>query len=300
MKKKSFNSLSAPSNIALHTVFILFSLACILPILLILSVSLTDEAALTEYGYHFIPKVFTLSAYEHLFRDSRMLLQAYGMTILVTALGSFINVTIMTLYAYPLSREDFPFKKAFNFYLLLPMLLTGGLVASYMINVTVLNIKNTLWALLLPSLGGGFNIFVMRTYFKENIPSELIDATRIDGAGEFRTFFQIVLPIIIPIIATMLLFNVFAFWNNWQNSLLYVNTPRLYTLQYIMQQALLNLNFMKTNMTNDPNMGEAIKHLPVQSVRMAMVIVGVGPIVLAYPFFQRYFIQGLTQGSVKG
>ena len=300
MKKKDFNALSLPGNITVNALFILFSLACILPLILILSVSLTDEAALTEYGYHFIPKEFTFTAYEHLFRDSKMLLSAYGTTILVTVLGSFINVAIMTLYAYPLSRADFPFKKTFNFYLLLPMLLTGGLVASYMINVTVLHIKNTLWALILPSLGGGFNIFVMRTYFRENIPSELIDATRIDGAGEFRTFFQIVLPIIVPIIATMLLFNVFAFWNNWQNSLLYVNTPKLYTLQYIMQQALLNLNFMKSNMTNDPNMSEAIKHLPVQSIRMAMVIVGVGPIVLAYPFFQRYFIQGLTQGSVKG
>ncbi len=301
MKKYEVNAVSKTAEIIINGGFILFSLACVLPLLLVVSVSFTSESAIMDFGYSFIPKEFSLDAYDFLFSDSEVIFRAYGVTIFVTIVGSLISIISMTLYAYPLSREDFPFKSFFNVYLLITLLFSGGLVASYMVNVTILGLKNTVWALIVPSLGGGFSIFVIRTYFKKNIPSELIEAAVIDGAGEFRTFVQIILPVVQPIIASMLLFSIFGYWNNWTNSLYYISTPKLYTLQHLMQQAMLNLNFIRQSFSDNLSaMENFMKLLPEQSVRMAMVVVGVGPIVAAYPFFQKYFIQGLTEGSVKG
>lgn len=300
-RRKEINAISMKSKVLIYLFFILFALVCIVPIFLILSVSFSDENKLLLHGYKFIPLKFSTYAYERLFADSYLIFNAYGVTIFSTIVGSISNVFIMTLYAYPLSRVDFPFKKFFSTYVLITMLISGGLVASYIVNITILKIKNTMMALILPTMGAGYHIFIMRTYFKDAIPLELVDAAKIDGAGEFGTFIKIIIPIVKPIVAAMLMYNVLAYWNEWRSSLYYITNPKLYTLQYIMQQALLNMAFVQQNLA-DSTMGldEALKALPIQSVRMAMVIVGIGPVIIAYPFLQKYFIQGLTAGSAKG
>jgi len=268
---------------------------------LILSVSLTSESYILKHGYRLLPREASTLAYEFIFKDSRVLFNAYFMTIASTVIGTLINVYTTALYAYPLSRSDFPYKKALSIFILITMLFGGGLAPAYIMNVNVLHLKNTFWALVLPSLGGGFNIFIMCTYFRLSSSQEIIDSAQIDGAGEFRIFFQLILPISKPVIATIALFNVFGFWNNWANCMYYIDKPEFYTVQYVMQSAIMNLQYIRDAFTNNQELAnEAMKNMPTEGVRMAMVLIGIGPIIVAYPFFQKYFVKGLTIGSIKG
>ena len=301
MSKNSRNSVPPAAYIIINILFIFFVLVCIIPFALVVSVSLTDNKALIEHGYRFIPETFSVDAYKFLFSNSRIVINAYKVTIFTTIIGTLANVILMAMFAYPLSRYDFPFKKTFSTFVLITMLFNAGLTPTYMVNVNILHLRNTIWALILPALGGGFNIFVMRTYFRLNIPKEIIESTKIDGASEIRIFVQMVIPLALPVMAAIGLFNSITFWNNWALSLYYISDTKLFSLQYVMQQALLNMQFMQQTMQADSNTGqEMLKNLPEESVRMAMVIVGIGPILLAYPFFQKYFVKGLTVGAVKG
>lgn len=289
------------SDIVINLVFIAFVAFCVLPFILVISVSLTDQNEIVNNGYRFIPKAFSLEAYRYLFQTNKMIGNAYAVTILTTAVGTAANVLFMAMYAYPLSRSDFPYRKFFTWFILITMLISGGIVPSYIINTKFLHLKNTIWALILPSLGGGFNIIVMRTFFAGSIPGELIEAAQVDGAGETRIFFQIILVLSKPVLATMALMNIFGFWNNWTNSLYYITETRLYSLQFMMQKAILNLQFLQQAAAsgNTSELQNAAS-IPEDTVRMAMVIIGAGPVVAVYPFFQKYFTKGLTIGSVKG
>lgn len=296
------NQVSDATNFWLNVLFVLLAAICVIPFLLVIAISLTDELTLLQSGYHFIPKKFSTEAYEFLIKNPAVVLKAYGVTLFSTVVGTTVNVVCMAMFAYPLSRSDFPYKKFFNIYVLITLLISGGLVPSYLVNVNILHLRNKIWALILPMLGGGFHIFIMRTYFKGTIADGIIEAAKIDGASEIRTFFQIVLPLAVPVIAAIALFNVFAFWNNWTNSLYYITNPDLYSLQYVMQQSLRNLQFMQQQAARGAAGIQLTQSmvLPQESVRMAMVIVGIGPIIIAYPFFQKYFISGLTIGAIKG
>lgn len=289
------------SDIVLNLVFIAFVAFCVLPFVLVISVSLTDQNEIVNSGYRFIPKVFSLEAYQYLFQSNKMIGNAYAVTILTTTVGTAANVLFMAMYAYPLSRVDFPYRKFFTWFILITMLISGGIVPSYIINTKFLHLKNTIWALILPSLGGGFNIIVMRTFFVGSIPRELIEAAQVDGAGETRIFFQIIMALSKPVLATMALMNIFGFWNNWTNSLYYITETKLYSLQFMMQKAILNLQFLQQAAAsgNTSELQNAVT-IPEDTVRMAMVIIGAGPVVAVYPFFQKYFTKGLTIGSVKG
>ena len=299
---KLANRVSWPVEVVLHLIFLAFSIACLAPLLLLIAVSLTPETVLLQDGYQFFPRELTLEAYEYLLKDPQLVFNAYGVTFFVVIVGTVACLLVTVLYAYPLSRADFPFKGFFATFIVITMLFNGGLTATYIVNVRYLHLRNTIWALILPGVSSAFYIMIARTFFKLSIPASVLESARIDGAGEWRILFKIVLPLSLPLLATVGLFATFSFWNDWFRSLLYVDKKELYALQYVMMRALLNLQYLQqnmSNMTSEEAMLELAK-LPSETLRMAMAVVSIGPIVLAYPFFQRYFISGLTVGAVKG
>lgn len=299
---KLANHVSPFTEVVLHIIFILFSVACLAPLLLLIAVSLTPETTLLQDGYQFFPKAYTLEAYEFLFEKPELVINAYAVTIFVVVVGTISCLLVTVLYAYPLSRADFPFKSFFATFIVITMLFSGGLTATYIVNVRVLHLRNTIWALILPGISSAFYIMIARTFFRLSIPTSVLESARIDGAGEWRILFKIILPLSLPMLATIGLFATFAFWNDWFRSLLYVDKKELYALQYVMMRALLNLQYLQQNMSNmsaEEAMLEMAK-LPSETLRMAMAVVSIGPIVLAYPFFQKFFISGLTVGAVKG
>ncbi|MBE9914996.1 carbohydrate ABC transporter permease [Paenibacillus donghaensis] len=301
-RSNNFFTVSAPADLLLNVYFVILSLVCVLPVVLILMVSFTSEQSLYNYGYRFFPKDWSLDAYRYLFADFHIVLRAYGVTIFVAVTGSVLAVLTQALYAYPLSRRDFPLRPFFSVIILITMLFSGGLAPFYYIYVKVLNIQDTLLALILPGLTGGFSIFMIRTFFRQTIPFEIIESAKMDGAKEFRIFLRIVLPLSLPVLATMLLFSVIGYWNDFFNCLLFINNEKLYNLQFMMQKALINLQFLQTNFQHlEAQSGKSsFADIPSETIRMAMAVVGMGPIVLTYPFFQKYFVKGLTVGAVKG
>ncbi|MEK8129934.1 carbohydrate ABC transporter permease [Paenibacillus filicis] len=284
----------------LHVLFWLIACSTILPILLVFMVSITDETTITRNGYSFIPEKISFEAYKYLFLDSMTIVRAYGVTIFITIVGSVVGLLLSALLAYPLSRRDFPYRNKLAFFVFFTMLFNGGLVPWYLVFTQLINLKDTIWSLIIPGLLiNGFYILIMRTFFSTSIPPALIESAYIDGAGEFRIFFQIVLRLSTPVLATIGLFYTLAYWNDWFNSLVFLTDSKLYSLQYLLNKILLNIQFLAQNTRNN-NASQIIATLPTETVRMAMAIIGVGPIVLAYPFFQKYFVKGLTVGAVKG
>ncbi|RUS47385.1 carbohydrate ABC transporter permease [Cohnella sp. AR92] len=297
---KSYQKVSRTAEIALHIVFIALSLACILPIVLIVAISFSNEKLLTLKGYKFWPDEFDFSAYRYLFTNSTTLLKAYGVTMTVTCVGTVLAVLLIALYAYPLYRKDFPFKRAFNIYLLLTMLFSGGLVPFYLLYINYLHLRDSLIALILPGLSSAFYIFITRTFFQQTVPDEMIESGKLDGASEWRIFFQLVLPISLPVLATIGLFTTLMYWNDWFNSLLFINDTDKYSLQYVMIQMIRQAEFFKNQLAGTGVALMVRETVPTESLRMAMVVVSIGPILFVYPFFQKYFTKGLTIGAVKG
>ena len=282
-----------------NVLMILIGICSIAPFLLLIMSSVTDEQSLVSNGYSFFPKEYSLYAYKYLLADSTSMVRAYGISILVTAVGTVANLLLTTLYAYPLSRKDLPGRNIFAFYLFFTMLFSGGLVPSYMMWTQTFHIRNTLWALLIPGLMmGAFNVIMMRTYFTQNIPDAVIEAARIDGAGELRILIRVVLPMSIPIIATLALLVGLAYWNDWMNGLYYINDDNLYSIQVLLQKIQRNLDQLRQQAQGGGNMNAA--ELPSTAVRMALTVMGVLPIMVIYPFVQKWFVQGIAIGAVKG
>ena len=302
--KKRVKSVSLGTDILMNAFCAVLAVLCILPLLLILIVSFTDESALAANGYSFFPTLFSAESYGFLFKDFSVVARAYAITVGVTVVGTFVNIAINAMYAYVISRSDFPYRRFFGVAVLITMLFSGGMVPFYYVYVNFLHVKDSLLALLLPGLSLGFNVFIMKTYFTTNLPFEVVESAKIDGAGEIRTFFKIVLPMCLPILATVGLFTAIYYWNDFFNSMLFIEKEKLFNLQYTMQRSLMNLEFLKRNLAlvggASHNFTAALMQIPSEGVRMAMVIVGIGPVILVYPFFQKYFIRGLTVGSVKG
>ncbi len=299
--KHEINSISNRTSVIFHLIAILGALICVLPFILVIAISVTDETAIMQEGYKFLPSKFSMDGYRFIFKNGELLSRAYLNTIMSTVAGTALNTLMIALYAYPLSRPDFPYKKFFNTFILILMLFNGGFVASYLVNVKVLMLKNTFMALVLPSLGGGFYVFVTRTFFQSSIPYEIIESAKIDGCNENGIFWRLVLPLSLPVLAVNGLINIYGFWNNWMNSLYYITDDKLYTLQYVMQQALRDMQLMKSLAgSGSVELLNGAMTLPAESARMAMVIVGIGPIIAVYPFLQKYFVKGLTVGAIKG
>lgn len=285
-------------SIVSHLLLFFAAVLCLIPFIVVISVSLTDEATLNEFGYMIIPKTFSLDAYRYIFLDPEPIIRSYGVTIASTVVGTFLAVVVMAFLAYPLSRPDFKWKSLVSFYVFFTMLFSGGLVPTYMLITQHLHLKDNFWVLVLPGLVTPFHVILFRTFFQQ-LPGELFDAAKIDGCGDVRMIFRIVLPLSKPVFATVALLGALTRWNDWYNCMLYINDENLVTLQYQLQRIMKNVELLKTQMTNMPvQMLQA--DVPTESVRMAMAVVVSGPMIMVFPFFQKYFAKGLTVGSVKG
>jgi len=295
MRKK--NLFEVISNITLFAL----SLSCILPFVLLIASSLTDNSILELFGYSFWPRKFSLDAYTYLFKQRNTILRAYGITILNTITGTIVSLAITAMTAYPLSRQDYPLRKIQMFFVFFTILFNGGLVPTYLVYTQIFSIKNTIFGLIIPGLLlRGFYVLVMRTYFSSSIPSAIIESATIDGAGEFKIFFKIVLPLSIPILATIGLLVGVNYWNDWFNGFIYVTDPKLFSIQNLLNRILQDIQFLQANAAVSSEAGSVISQIPATTVRMAIAVIGSLPVLLIYPFFQKYFQKGITIGAVKG
>ncbi|TYP69502.1 carbohydrate ABC transporter permease [Paenibacillus methanolicus] len=297
-RKRDIGGISPLWNAVFSAAIGLFALSCVFPFLFIIIISLTDEKALAIDGFSIIPSKFSLEAYRFLMQSGQQMLQSFGVTVLVTVIGTILTLYLVSTYAYAISRKNFAQRRFFSFLAFFTMLFSGGLVPGYIVMTQFLHLRDTLWALILPSILNAFYIIVMRTFFATTVPDAIIESAKIDGASEFGIYTRIVLPISLPGIATIGLFSTLGFWNDWFNALLYIDSPNLIPLQTLLIRIQNNMDFVVTNSSKVVSYDIAAT-LPTETVRMAMVVLATLPIALAYPFFQKYFIQGLTIGSVK-
>ena len=305
VKYREQNQISPVANLVLHLVFIVAGACTIVPLWIVVAASLTQEQALVLYGYRFWPAEFSTLAYEFLFMSGGSgVVVAYRNTIIATIVGTCLCTLTVGLYAYPISRPDFRFRRLFTFLSFFSMLFNAGTVAFYLLCAQILNINNTLLALFLPQSFSAYWVIIMRTFYKANVPDSVIESARMDGAGEWRTLIQIVSPLAIPGFATVALFAAVGVWNNFFNCMLLVNDRKFYNLQYTIYEILLSVQMLKEMASQQGAASAAgmlqLSEMPSEAFRMAMAVVTMGPIVLAYPFFQRYFLKGLTIGAVKG
>lgn len=272
-----------------------------MPFLMVLAVSLSNEEDILKYGYKLIPMRFDLTGYRWVFSNPQQIIDSYKFTALQSVLGTILAVLLMALCAYSLSRRNFKFRGPITYMILFTMVFSGGLMPSYMLIKQYLHLEDTLWVYILPILASPFQIIVFRTFFQE-LPDSLIEAAKIDGAGEGRIFFQIVMPLSKPVIATISLICLLDRWNNWNTSLLYVQDQKLYTLQYLLQRILREADYIRSIAKEDPLgalTGQALQ-IPMETMMFAMCVIAAGPMLLVFPFFQKYFARGLTVGGVKG
>ncbi|WP_242622774.1 carbohydrate ABC transporter permease [Lachnoclostridium sp. Marseille-P6806] len=281
-------------------VLALFTVMALLPILLIVIASFTDETTLLRDGYSFVPKLVSADAYVYMLQQGATILRAYGISVLVTLVGTVVSVLITTMIAYPMSRKNFRYRNVLSFFVFFTMLFNGGVVPSYMMWSQIFHIKNTIWALIIPNyLCGAFNIFLVRNYYANSIPDALIESAQIDGASELTIFFKIIFPLAVPTVATISLFTALTYWNDWVNALYYIQKPQYYGIQNLLIRIMNNIQYLKSGAASVA-VGTGAVSLPSNAVRMAMAVIGILPIVMIYPFVQKYFVKGVVVGAVKG
>ncbi|MDR0719787.1 MAG: carbohydrate ABC transporter permease [Treponema sp.] len=285
-----------------HTVMSLVTLSVLLPFLLLFLSSITEESALLTYGYSFFPKQFSLRAYRYIFTASSKIIRAYGMTVLVTAAGTTASIALSALFAYPLSLKNLPFRKTITFFVFFTMLFNGGIVPSYILWSTYLGVKDTVFGLILPNmLVSAINILLIRTYFQSSIPDTLYEAAQIDGANQLRVFTAVVLPMGKPILITIGTFTGIAYWNDWTNGLYYINRrTELFTIQNLLNRMVTDLQFLSSNSNLSATLGAELAKVPSTGVQMAIAFVAILPIIILFPFLQKYYAKGISLGAVKG
>jgi putative aldouronate transport system permease protein len=292
--------LSRQDKIALvisHVVLITASVTCIIPFAVMLSASITEEKYLITNGYGFLPQVIDFVAYQYLWMQNENIFRAYGITIFVTVVGTCISIIITCLLAYPLSMQQLPGRKVIMFIVVFAMLFNGGLVPTYILYTQYFHLKNTVASLIVPGLlMRVFNVLLVRSYFISSVPAELIEAARVDGCGEYGIFLRIVMPISTPIVATVGLLTGLTYWNDWYNGLIYLTNERLYSLQVLLNAILSNVQYLAQNEVG----ARLTMALPAASVRMAIAAIAVVPVLIVYPFFQKYFVKSITMGAIKG
>lgn len=287
-------------NIIAYVLLGLIALFCLVPFIMIVSGSFSSEAAITKNGFSILPQDFSLEAYKSVFKDPIVVFRAYATTIGLTVVGTVVGLLVQTMTAYVLSRKDFEWRNGFSFFFYFTTLFSGGLVPYYILITQTLHLRNNYLALLLPLIFSVYNLLIMKSYIM-GIPDSLIEAAKIDGCGEFRILFKIIFPLIKPALATVGLFIALAYWNDWYNAMLYIEDKTKYPLQYFLYQQINNIEAYKKLLSNSAASSAAqAVNLPTQSLKMALTIVVTGPIVLAYPIVQKYFVQGITIGAVKG
>ncbi|MCM3701740.1 carbohydrate ABC transporter permease [Paenibacillus macerans] len=298
-KHKDFHNVSRGWNTVLHLIAGIFSFMCVFPFLFVVIISLTDEKTLATDGYRLFPAKWSLGAYRFVFESGDSLLRSYGVTILVTVAGTILSLVLIALYAYAISRKSFRYRRFFSVFAIVTMLFNGGMIPTYMVVSQLMGLKDTLWALILPLAMNAFYIMILRTFYSTSVPEAVIESARIDGAGDFYIFLRIVLPLSLPGLATIGLFSTLGYWNDWFNALLYIDNPNLVPLQSMLMRIESSIQFIQQNSQNSSLSLQALSSIPQDTARMAMVVLATLPIIFAYPFFQRYFVQGLTVGAVK-
>lgn len=286
-------------NIILYTILILVAICCLYPFLLVLGSSFQSESEIISSGYKAFPKSPTLTAYKTILSNPQTLVDSYSITILVSVIVTIVGTWLTASFGYVISRRDFKYRKAFSFFIFFTMLFNGGLVPTYILISKWLHMSNTIWALICPVLLSAWNIILMKGFFA-SIPPALIESAKLDGASELLIFMKIIIPISTPAFATIALFSLLNAWNSWMPSMLYAEDQKLYTLQYMLQQVMNNIKFLNSEAAIQYGLVNENTEIPTYSVRMAMCILTSGPILIIFPFFQKYFTQGLTVGSVKG
>jgi putative aldouronate transport system permease protein len=307
LKKKNYaksgNQISKPATVIINLLFIGCVVICLYPLLLVVGISFTDNDALRE-GYRLIPRVFSTDGYRFAVTTGGAIVRAYGVTVFVTVVGTFCHLTLCSLFAYPLSRPEFAYRKVFTVFILIPMLFSGGLVPWYVVCTQVLHLKDTIFALFVPSLFSTWNVIVLRTFIKNNIHDSLIESARLDGSSEFQTWFFLVLPLSKAGLATIGFMVALGFWNDWWLPLMLINDVKLINLQYMLYRIMSQIQFLQNlsslNVAGGSIANQVAMTIPQETARMAMCVLTIGPIIFVYPFFQRYFVKGLTIGAIKG
>ena len=296
-KQKERNSIVI---IVAYVVLGIFSFMCIAPVVLMAVASFTDNDVLHLYGYTYFPQKWSLEAYEFLIKQGTVISKSFLNSILVTFMGTALGIMVTVLLAYTISRKELVGRKLIMLFVFFTMLFNGGMVPTYLMYTQIFHIKNTMWALLFPHLlVNGFNVLLVRTFFNENIPEVLLEAARIDGAGEISIFRNVVVPISKPILATIGLLVGVGYWNDWYNGLLFVTDVNYYTLQNFLNKIMTDLQFLSQNMSATSDVNSIIANVPSGTVRMAMAFIGALPVIIVFPFFQKYFTKGITVGAVK-
>lgn len=280
-----------------HTVLFLLTFLALVPFLILISSFFSEDTQIIKYGYSMFPRGFSMDAYGYILTNFSVIGRAYGVTIAVTVIGTAASLIITNLGAYMLSQDDLPGVKVLMFLVVFTMLFSGGLVPTYYIYTQVFHLKDTLWCLIVPNLLlNAFNIILIRNYYRFSIPKAIVESARIDGAGEFTTFVRIVFPLSLPITATVGLLTAIMFWNDWQNGLYYLTGTEWYSIQQVLRVMSSQITFLSngTDSTQGVN-----RDIPTTTIRMAIAVVAIAPILIAYPFFQKYFVKGITLGAVK-
>ncbi|MFJ7724825.1 carbohydrate ABC transporter permease [Neobacillus sp. NPDC097160] len=298
-KTRNHHHLHPVTNSIISVLLGIFTLMCIFPFIYVIIISFTSEESIVRNGFQLIPADWSTDAYHYLWNMKEQLFRSYGVTIIITIVGTIISVLMISFYSYAISRPQFRYRKFFTFLAFFTMLFSGGLVPTYIIVTQFLHLKNSIWALILPLAMNAFYIIIMRTFFLKSVPESILESARIDGASEWRSFFQIVFPLSLPGIATIALFSTLGYWNDWFTALLYIDQPNLVPLQALLMKIEANMEFMRQNAEIGLMQSTLFNTIPQDSAKMAMVVIATLPIAVSYPFFQKYFISGLTIGGVK-
>lgn len=286
-------------QIIINIVLVIITVIMVAPLILLFMSSVTSEDALLVHGYSFWPSEFSAAAYQYIFINGQTIMRAYGTTIIVTIIGTAANIILSSMAAYALSVKKLPFRRAISFYIFFTMLFSGGLVPSYLMWTSMFHIKNTLWALIIPNfMCSAMNVILIRTYYTTSIPEALYEAAKIDGASYMYIYRKIVLPMGKPILVTVGLFAGLGYWNDWTNGLYYINNPKLYSIQTLLNKMIQDIQALQAN-SNAASSGAGMA-IPAVSMRMAIAFVALLPILIIYPFLQKYFAEGIALGAVKG
>lgn len=292
-ESKTFNNVA---TIVLTTLVVI----TLMPIVLIVAASFTSENALIQNGYSFLAKEWSLDAYYYIIKQGVVIVRSYGVSFFVTIVGTGTSILLTTMLAYPMSRKNFKYRNVLAFFVFFTMLFNGGIVPSYIMWTRIFKIKNTILALIIPNyLVTAFNVILVKNYYSNNIPDSLVEAAQIDGASELTIFRKIMLPLAVPTVATISLFTGLCYWNDWTNGLYYIDSEKLYSIQQLLMKIMNNIQALKSN-TNAALLGTGTVDLPGTSIRMAMAVIGILPIMLIYPFVQKYLVRGVVVGAVKG
>ncbi len=285
------------NQLILNAILIVITLLFLVPLVVVISASLTNDIALTKFGYKLWPSQFSFDAYSYILNNPAQMLQAYGVTLFVTVVGTIAGLLVMSMFAYALSRAEFTWRKPISFIIFFTMLFSGGVVPVYILITQYLKLRDTLLVLIVPYLFSPWFVFLLRTFFSQ-LPKEIVDSARIDGANEWQIYSRIIMPLSTPAIATVGLFLILQYWNDYWLSLLYINDSKLFPVQYLLYAILRNAEFITSNTQGSAMLGSI--RVPVQTIRMAMAVIAMGPVAIAFLSLQRYFVRGLTIGGIKG